>query len=184
MGALIAAGLWSLAEATVFFLVPDVLLSGIAVLDWPLALRCCAVAVAGALAGGALMYRLGRSGAPVDGFLARLPGVSAAMQQRVAGEIARRRFIAVLLGPLSGTPYKLYAVEAGRQRLSFTGFLLISIPARLIRFVAVTLLAAWLAHGVFPDLATTTKLAIWLVAWTVFYAWYFRAMRRAAQSAG
>lgn len=183
MGALIAAGLWGLAEATFFFLVPDVLLSGIAVLDWPLALRCCAASTAGAVAGGAWMYRLGRTGGRVDTLLLKLPGVSPVMLKRVAAEVASRRYVAVLLGPLSGTPYKLYALEAGRQELPFWGFMLVSVPARAIRFVAVTLLAAWLAHGLLPAVPDGRKLLVWLLAWVVFYAWYFRAIRRAASAA-
>lgn len=181
MGALIAAGLWGLAEATFFFLVPDVLLSGVAVLDWPLALRCCGASVAGAVLGGAWMYRLGLTSGRVDTFLLKLPGISPVMLKRVAAEVASRRYLAVLLGPLSGTPYKLYAVEAGRQRLPFWRFILVSVPARGIRFVAVTLLAAWLAHGLMPAVPDDRKLLVWLLAWGAFYAWYFSAMRRAAR---
>ena len=178
MGALVAAGLWGFAEATLFFLVPDVMLTAIAVVDWRLALVGCLAALAGALAGGAVMYTAGRSGEGARRLLLRVPGISPAMAERVRREVGQRRFLAVLLGPLSGTPYKLYAVEAGRQRLSAAGFMLISVPSRLVRFVAVTALAGWLAHGVFPGLATGWKLAAWGVVWSAFYAWYFRAMRR------
>ena len=179
MALLIVAVAWGFAEATFFFLVPDVLLSAIAIADWRLALLACLASLAGALAGGALMYRAGRrpDGA-VRAFLLRIPGISPAMLERVAAEITSRGLRAVLLGPMSGTPYKLYAVEAGRRGLSPGGFLLVSVPARLVRFVAVTLLAAWLAHGVFPALPAATRYAAWAVAWIAFYAWYFAAMRR------
>lgn len=179
MAEMIAAGAWGFAEATFFFLVPDVLLTGIAVLDWRLALLGCLASLAGALAGGALMYHAGRTSDRAQGFLLRVPGISAPMLERVRGEVASRGFGSVLLGPLSGTPYKIYAVEAGRQRLSFAGFMLISVPARLLRFVAVTGLAAGLAHGVFPGSPERLKLAVWLACWCLFYLWYFRAMRRA-----
>jgi membrane protein YqaA with SNARE-associated domain len=179
---LIAAALWGFAEATFFFLVPDVILSAIAIYDWRVALLACLAGVAGAVAGGALMYRQGRSRyARLQAFLLRLPGISPSMLERVRAEVALRRFLAVLTGPLSGTPYKTYAVEAGRQGLPFAGFLLITIPARLIRFVLVTALAAWLAHSVFPVLPVTWKLAVWAGAWTAFYAWYFASMRRQAR---
>lgn len=182
MSALLAAVAWGFAEATFFFLVPDVLLSGIAVLDWRLALGACLAALAGALLGGAIMYAAGRSGSRVRHFLLRIPGISPPMLDRVSREVAQRGQLAILLGPLSGTPYKVYAVEAGRQRLPAAGFMLISVPARLLRFLAATAVAAWLSHGVFPSLPAGWKLAIWAIAWTVFYAWYFAAMRRAAQS--
>jgi membrane protein YqaA with SNARE-associated domain len=181
MWALIASALWGFAEATLFFLVPDVILSAIAIHDWRLALWACLAATGGALAGGALMYRQGqRPGVPVRALLLRIPGIGPAMLARVAGEVGARRFAALLLGPLSGTPYKLYAVESGRQRLPFGPFLAVSVPARIVRFLAVTFGSAWLAHGAFPDLAEPARYAAWAVAWSVFYAWYFRAMRRRA----
>ena len=181
MVALIAAALWGFAEATFFFLVPDVILSAIALYDWRLALLACLAGVVGALAGGALMYRQGRrSYRPAQAFLLRLPGIAPPMLTRVREEVTHRRFLAVLTGPLSGTPYKTYAVEAGRQGLPLAGFLLTTIPARLMRFVLVTALAAWLAHSVVPALPVAWKLAVWAGSWTVFYAWYFRAMRRRA----
>lgn len=179
MLALLAAALWGLAEATFFFLVPDVILTAIAIHDWRLALWACVAATGGALAGGAVMYAAGRRRhQAVRSFLLRIPGIGPAMLARVADEIDRRGFLAVLLGPLSGTPYKAYAVECGRRRLSPGAFLAISIPARIIRFAAATALAAWLAHGLFPSLSTAGKLTTWAVAWAGFYAWYFRAMRR------
>lgn len=175
---LLAAG-WGLAEATLFFIVPDVVLSAIAIADWRLALGCCLAATGGALAGGALVHRAARRDpARLRAMFLRLPGIGPAMLERVAGEVRDRRFLAVLLGPLSGTPYKLYAAEAARQGLPLAGLLAVSVPARLSRFLAVTLLAAWLAHGVFPALPKTAQYGAWAVAWAVFYAWYFRAMRR------
>lgn len=179
MWSLVIAAAWGFAEATLFFLVPDVILSAIAIADWRLALWGCLAATGGAMAGGALMYHAGKRD---DGRLRRLflriPGIGPAMLERVADQVGSRGFLAVLLGPLYGTPYKLYAAEAGRRHLSMAGLLLVTVPARLLRFVAVTLLAAWLAHAVAPAMPQDTKYAAWAVAWTVFYGWYFRAMRR------
>lgn len=181
MWSLLVAAAWGFAEATLFFLVPDVILSAIAIADWRLALWCCLAATGGALAGGALMHRAGRRDAGrLRALLARIPGIGPAMLQRVADEVRRRGLLAVFLGPLSGTPYKLYAGEAGRRDLPLPGLLLVSIPARLLRFLAVTLLAAWLAHGAFPALPEVAKFTVWAGAWTLFYAWYFRTMRRRA----
>ena len=44
---------WGLAEATFFFIVPDVLLSRLVLSDWRLCARACLWAVAGALVGAA-----------------------------------------------------------------------------------------------------------------------------------
>ena len=179
MWPLLAAALWGFAEATYFFLVPDVILSAIAIVDWRLALWACLAATAGALAGGALMYRLGRRDAVATrDFLLRLPGIGPRMLERVSAEVGARGLVALALGPLSGTPYKLYAVECGLRGLPLASFLLVSVPARMARFLVVVLLAAWLAHGAFPDWSPAVKLAAWLAAWCLFYAWYFRAVRR------
>jgi membrane protein YqaA with SNARE-associated domain len=179
MWSLVIAAAWGFAEATLFFLVPDVILSAIAIADWRWALWCCLAATAGAMAGGALMHAAGRrEDGRLRALFLRIPGIGPAMLERVARQVAARGFFAVLLGPLYGTPYKLYAAESGRQDMSLAGLLLVTIPARLLRFVAVTLLAAWLAHRVAPALEPGTKYAAWAVAWTAFYAWYFQAMRR------
>lgn len=179
MWPLLAAALWGFAEATFFFLVPDVILSAIAIFDWQLALWACLAATAGALAGGALMYHRGcRDAASARDFLLRLPGVGPRMLERVGAAVGKRGLVALALGPLSGTPYKLYAVECGVRRLSLASFLLVSVPARMARFLLVVLLAAWLAHGAVPGWSPAAKLAAWLAAWCLFYAWYFRAVRR------
>lgn len=179
MWSLVIAAAWGFAEATVFFLVPDVALSAIAIADWRLALWGCLAATAGAMAGGALMYRAGaRDAGRLRELFLRIPGIGPAMLERVAQQVGSRGFLAVMMGPLYGTPYKLYASEAGRRRMSLAGLVLVTVPARLLRFVAVTMLAAWLAHGLAPALAQEAKYAAWAVAWAVFYAWYFRTMRR------
>jgi membrane protein YqaA with SNARE-associated domain len=177
--ALLVATAWGFAEATLFFLVPDVVLSAVAIADWKLALWCCLAATAGALAGGMVMYVAGRrDDGRLRALFLRIPGIGPAMLERVSQQVASRGFLAVMLGPLYGTPYKLYATEAGRRQLSLPVLMLVTIPARLLRFLAVTLLAAWLAHGVLPALSQDAKYAAWAVAWTVFYAGYFHAMRR------
>lgn len=178
MWSLVIAAAWGFAEATLFFLVPDVVLSAIAIADWKLALWSCVAATAGAMAGGILMHRAGRHDkGRLRAIFLRVPGIGPSMLDRVAQQVAARGFLAVLLGPLYGTPYKLYAAEAGRRNMSLAGLMLMTVPARMLRFLAVTLLAAWLAHGVVPGLETATKYGAWAAAWTVFYAWYFRAMR-------
>ena len=76
-----------------------------------------------------------------------------------------RGLAAILLGPLRGTPYKIYAVEWGAMHASFAGFLLISIPARYLRFLASVLIAS----------AARRFVRSWALtcAWAAFYAYYF-----------
>lgn len=180
MGLGIAIGLaWGFAEATLFFLVPDVALTYLAIAGPGQAWIGCAAAVVGALIGGALVYRWGaRDPSSLRSLFVRIPAIDHREVAAVRGRVGRSGFTALFLGPLLGTPYKLYAAEAGRRRLPLSRFLLISIPARGIRFVAATALSLWLVGG---PLETWSAGAIALLAtgfWILFYAGYFRLKSR------
>jgi membrane protein YqaA with SNARE-associated domain len=174
---LAGAGLWGFAEATLFFLVPDVLLSAIALRRPRLAWIACLVAVAGALPGGALMDRWGERDAPAARrALDRLPAISTAMIERVGRELEVSGAAALFVGPTRGTPYKIYAVESGARAMPLGRFLAVSVPARLLRFALVTALAAFCARRLFPRASPARLYAICLVAWTGFYSLYFALM--------
>ncbi len=169
----IAAG-WGLAEATLFFFVPDVFLSAVALRSRRLALVACLWATAGALVGGALMYAWGTARpAAAEEVLDAIPAIAPATIERVGGQLAERGALAVFLGPLRGRPYKIYAVEAGKVGMGFVPFLLVTIPARLVRFVLVSLLAAWIARGPLAAWAPARRRLLHAAAWAAFYAVYF-----------
>lgn len=174
MGLRLAAAGWGLAEATLFFFVPDVLLSAVALRDRTLALRCCLWALGGALLGGAIMFiwatqATGAAVAAVD----HVPAVTASMLARVEDGLAGTGTLAMFFGPLSGTPYKLYAVLAPAAGIGLPLFLLVSIPARLIRFVLVVLATALASRTVLRRLTPRARLAILLGFWVAFYTIYF-----------
>jgi membrane protein YqaA with SNARE-associated domain len=175
---LAAAALWGFAEATVFFLVPDVLLSAIALRRRRFAFVACLAAVAGALPGGALMYAWGRDRpAEARAFLDRVPAISAARIGEVNGELAAHGLPALVAGQARGTPYKIYAVESGARGLPLARFLAVSAPARWARFALVTLLAGWLAKRFAAGAPARTPYAWWLGAWAGFYTLYFWLIR-------
>jgi membrane protein YqaA with SNARE-associated domain len=184
------AALWGFAEATVFFLVPDVHLTAVALRDRRTALRACLAAVGGALLGGWLMFAWGaREPAAARRLLDRVPAVSPAMLARVEAEIATRGAVAMFLGPLRGTPYKTYAVLAGersrrdqnRARGAGAGpdgddllvFLAVSVPARLLRFVLLTLVAAWVAARPLAGWSLRRRRLLHAALWGSFYIVYF-----------
>ncbi len=176
----IAAFAWGFAEATVFFVVPDVLLMWIASRAPRTAPRACVAAIAGALAGGAVMYALGaRSPSYAESLLDQVPAISRGMIDEVRTETADAGLGAVLLGPLQGQPYKIYAVEWGAIRGNLPAFLGVSVPARGVRF----LLCVALAHFTFVALARWTRRraavesAILAAGWIAFYAYYFTHFR-------
>ena len=168
------AALWGFAEATLFFFVPDVYLSFVALRDLRLALVSCLWALGGAMAGGTLMYLWGaRDPARVAAVLDWVPAIGPQAIAHVRGELATLGLPAVVLGPLTGTPYKIYAAEAGVLRLGLGRFLLITIPARLGRFALLSCLSAFLTR--LPPLSRWSRRAqsrTHILAWAVFYAIY------------
>lgn len=165
---------WGLAEATLFFIVPDVLLSALALSRLRTALVACVWAMAGALAGGAAMYFWGAAaGAEAWGLLDRVPAIDPAMQAGVRHSLAEEGLPALFLGPLTGTPYKLYAVAAGQQATDLWSFLAVSAPARAARFVLVCLLAYTVSRLLAPRYALPTRYGILAATWLLFYAGYF-----------
>jgi membrane protein YqaA with SNARE-associated domain len=166
MRIILASFAWGLAESTFFFFVPDVVLTFSALRNYRMALRAAVAALAGALIGGALMYAWGL-GAPehARAFLVHIPGIHAPLVDAVHGQLRDHGFTAMLLGPLRGTPYKIYAVEWGTMNGGIVAFLLLSIPARYVRFfLGVVVCAA------FRGFLNPLRLAIF---WVAFYVWYF-----------
>ncbi len=177
VAALVALG-WGFAEATFFFIVPDVWIGLLALFGWRAGLRAVCSAVMGALFGGAVMYgvgaRLGRDRSAR--LLAAVPAISPAMVERVEEEMREHGPASMMLGPLRGTPYKIYARTAGIQEQPLGPVLLWTIPARGARFVLVAAVAGlygWLVRRITRRMGWL--LGPYLLAWVVFYARYFRA---------
>jgi membrane protein YqaA with SNARE-associated domain len=169
------AFVWGLAEATFFFVVPDVGISLAAALAPRRAWRHVLAAIAGSVLGGALMFNWAAS--DVDGTRAavmHVPFVRARMFLRVDASYAKHGMGAVYLGPLGGFPYKIYAVEAP-QFVGRTEFLAGTVPARGYRFVLV-----WIVFGVAGQMLrrtfrrTDAQLVLWHgVFWILLYAVYW-----------
>lgn len=166
MRIILASFAWGLAESTFFFFVPDVGLTFLAIRSYRTALRAALAALTGALIGGLLMYAWGLNAPePAQAFLSHIPGIHAPLVEAVHGQLRDHGLAAMLLGPLRGTPYKIYAVEWGAMKGSLTAFLLMSIPARYVRFLLGVVMCAALRRFIDPK-----RLAIF---WIVFYVWYF-----------
>jgi membrane protein YqaA with SNARE-associated domain len=176
-GAVLAlAFAWGLAEAMFFFIVPDVLLTLIACRALKPALKATVASLVGALAGGTIMYIFGaRDAQAARTFLDNVPAIDPALIARVAGQINESGLLAVLLGPLKGIPYKIYAVEWGARGGSFLAFLVISIPARYIRFFLASLAARGIARSIEPltDHRAAIEISILTIIWLAFYSFYF-----------
>ena len=141
------------------------------------ALLACIWALCGALIGGALIWIIGAvDPEPTRGLFTKIPAISPAMIDRVSEQIRNLGPWAVFVGPLTGTPYKIYALEAAGAGFGLLTFMLISVPARLLRFVIVVLLTHAIASLLRKFASVRTLQALHLAAWTAFYAWYFTVM--------
>ncbi len=168
---------WGFAEATLFFVVPDVLITWIALRDRRRALGACLSALAGALAGGALMAVLGHAHPQaVHAWLDRVPAIGPALIDQARDAMRQLGGVALIGGAFTGVPYKLYAAQALASGLSLPMLLAWTVPARLSRFVLLALLTHAVAGWLRPRTRAGTVTAIWAVAWIVNYALYWSLM--------
>lgn len=177
------AAAWGFAEATAFFIVPDVWLSAVAMKSPRRGLRCVVSATVGAVLGGAVTHAWGSrtSAAQSAHLLAMLPAVSPEMVRKVEENYTVNGYKALLTGPLRGTPYKIYARTNGLLGRSLPCFLVWSVPARAPRFVVVTAVIGglgslgrkWLSNA--PE---WVRWSIFAAGWIGFYAWFFKNVGR------
>lgn len=177
MGVNLIAAAWGLAEATLFFLVPDIWMSIVGRKKLRFGLVASIYGLVGALIGGTALYMWGI--ADLQGakhMIDKVPAVSPAMIVKVSVDLSRHGAWSILTGPLSGTPYKVYAAQAATSGIGLWSFLLISIPARLLRFVLVTAICHYALK--FIGRSDKDRQSLWLLisGWILFYSLYFTAM--------
>jgi membrane protein YqaA with SNARE-associated domain len=175
----LVAFLWGLAEATFFFIVPDVFTSRLVLKNTRHGFLACLWCMAGALPGGALLYFLGQN-PHVQGNLVEamgyLPGISDALTRQAGSGLMEHGLVSLFIGVLAGIPYKLYALQAAWAGAGLGAFLLVSAAARLGRFVIVTGLTWLLGCKLLRNLSLATQLRIHAGSWIVFYVIYFWRM--------
>ena len=172
----LAALVWGAAEGFLFFVVPDVLISYVALRRGLRAgVIACFLAAVGAGLGGAAMYGWSaRDPAAARAAVAAVPAVSDAM---IAGaETGMDRdgwLVAALKGPVTSTPYKVYAMLAPARDAGLFAFAVADLPVRLPRFLLAAI--AWalvgrLARGRIDRRWVLTGFTAW---WLVFYGWFW-----------
>jgi hypothetical protein len=102
-----------------------------------------------------------------------VPAVGPDLIARVHGEFESAWPLHLLLGAMTGVPYKLYAVEAGSRHIPLLLFVPVSVIVRLFRFALTATLAA--AAGRLLRRLNRPKLVkpLWLAAWCLVYLVYF-----------
>jgi hypothetical protein len=111
----IVAG-WSAAEAAIFFLVADIPISWIAVRSGTRAAVLAAIvaAVASVVGALAIFFWAGRDPIGAAATMASLPAIDPALIAKAAQDY-QKGALAMLEGSFSGTPFKLYALEAAKD---------------------------------------------------------------------
>lgn len=168
---------WGLAEASLFFVVPDVWLTIICRHQLDKAkYQAIGFTILGAVIGGTIVYWLA-SFYPRQmlKLIAVVPGIDGAMVDEVRVQLGTSGLVALMLGPLRGIPYKIYAVQWGITNGSLIWFWLISIPARGIRFIIAAVLTRliWIFGSEKVKLWNKLDLVLLLSFWVLFYLWYF-----------
>lgn len=164
--------LWGFAEGTLFFILPDVPLSFVALFRPRRALLHMAAIVAGAVLAGAVMFTWSAHSSDARSAVAKVPAVSPAMFDQAARDLDRYGAWGAAEGPVRGIPYKVYAVEAP-PRAGRGTFLLVTIPARLWRLVAVWL--AFSGTGLLlrklhrASLAPALHALVWIVTYAIYW---------------
>lgn len=168
------AALWGFAEATLFFIVPDVLISVLALRSLRRAVIAALAAALAATIGGLLVWSCA-SRYPDETLqvLLIVPGISSATLETARALLQEGLFQGLLGGAFSGVPYKVLASEAGLRSVTPAALLLASPAARLPRIVLVALIAWSLSRLVGNRLSDRSKLALCLAVWLVFYTAYF-----------
>ncbi len=170
----VAAG-WGVAEATLFFFVPDVLLTYVVMwFGLRAGLRLSVVAAAAAsIAGFGMWLWTSQDVEAARRVMLMIPAIGPDLLTRAQNEIASNWPLHLFTGAMTGVPYKLYAVEAGAAHINPFLFALVSFPARLTRFV-LTAFAAAIGRELLVKIGRPRwKYWAWGAAWLAVYALYF-----------
>jgi membrane protein YqaA with SNARE-associated domain len=174
----VAAFIWGVAEATLFFFVPDVLLSYIGLKRGVTpAVRASIIAAIGASVGGVIMYIWSSEDFETAyAAVSAVPAISDAMVGRALDAMAPNWFLATLFGPLSSTPFKVYAILAPAVNAPLPAFALAAIAARLPRFLIVSIGVSLIGRFLSRWLSERQLLWVLIGAWLLFYAAFFTLM--------
>ena len=172
---LFCAAAWSVAEASFFFLVPDIILTAALVRRGPRValLLSVAAAICAALTGMAMYWWGAQDIAAARSAMLKVPAVGTDLLARAHRAFDGAWSLHLALGVIGGVPYKLYAVEAGAPHVPLWLFLPVSFTARLARFCVTVGLAA-LGRALLMRLGKAQwMMAVWALAWTLVYLVYF-----------
>lgn len=175
--AILAAGFWGYAEATRFWLVPDILLGWVG-LNRPRSIVPSVIAATiGAVLGGIRMHQHAHE---EQARLTEIPGINEAMLLDAHERFATRGWVAVVRAPFDGIPYKVYATESAVAGKPIVELVAWTPVARAWRFLLTAAVAALIGR-IFSRSVRRDE-GGWLAAtfgfWVFVYLRYFARLRR------
>lgn len=170
-----AGFIWGFAEATLFFIVPDVLLTFVALYSPRRSIKLVAFILLGALAGGTLMFHLGsRNPERAEAMVLHVPFVSPVMFDKTHLGFERDGIWTLAKAPGNGIPYKVYCVQASHYA-NWGAFIAVSVIARLERFAPFWLISALLGIGFReriqrrPMIPAVAHASLWIIGYALYW---------------
>jgi membrane protein DedA with SNARE-associated domain len=175
----IIAFLWGICEGVFFFIVPDVYIGFVAIFSGEGGLVALLSALAGSLVSIFIIYALNAVvGGHLIAWLLMVPGIHGPMIVGVSNALQRHGAMAVILGPWSGIPLKIYSVLAAQLSIPIGEYFLWSIVARIERTVLVLAIGMILGRIFKSKIQKHPRIAIgiYVALWVFIYVLYFSAV--------
>ena len=167
----VLAFLWGLAEATVFFLPVEMLITYLALGNPLRALRAAVAALMGAVIGAGLLYYWGGHDVfSAMTLIAALPGLSPEVMDAAESALQQHGLAAIPAGVLSTATGKAHAVFAQGLGIGLVPFLAVFAAIRALRLLLSGCLAFCLGAMAQCFLSRRIVLALWTAAWA-FILW-------------
>ena len=157
---------WGLAEAVIFFLPVEMLITFLALGNPPRALRAAAFALVGAVLGaGGVYYWGGQDPFSAMNLLAALPGLSPEVMDAAEMALQERGVLAVPAGVFSAGTGKAQAVFAQGLGVSLPAFLAVYAAARALRLLLAGCVAFCIGTVLRCFLPRRVVIGVWALAW-------------------
>lgn len=169
----VLAFFWGAAEASFFFISPDVILSFASLLGGKRALRHIISIVLGALTGGALIYSwAARDPEAVEANMVRISLANEQMFVKASEDYERLGAWAPAKGAIILRPFKIYASQAPKH-VSLIAFVGAAIPARSERLIVIWALVGWIGFHVRKRRGWSFRIALGALIsfWTLLYGY-------------
>jgi membrane protein YqaA with SNARE-associated domain len=164
---------WAFAEATFWPILPDFLLVPLALGTPRHARRLLLCAITGMALGGSGLYLFAyRQPAAAMHLLQQLPTVRAGARDRARDDLAAHGLAAFLFQPVSGVPFKVWALLAGSQGRSPLQAIPLFVLARSARMAILTLAASLIGVRCRPFLSRHFLVLMTLYLGGFLYVWW------------